>query len=119
MLNLNFIPFPVIETERLVLRELEEEDVDEIFILRSDPRIMKYLDRAPAISADEAKKFIDLNNDSLHSGNGICWAISIKGDTKLIGTIAIWRIDKEHHRGEIGYTLHWEHQEKASCRKLW
>jgi ribosomal-protein-alanine N-acetyltransferase len=113
VLNLNFILFPVIETERLVLRELRHDDVNEVFILRSDPAIMRYLDRAPATSLVEAKGFIDMNYDALHSSTGICWGISLKDGPKLIGTTAIWRIEKEHHRGEIGYTLFQEYQGKG------
>jgi ribosomal-protein-alanine N-acetyltransferase len=113
MLNLNFIPFPVIETERLMLRELTDADVNEIFVFRSHPEIMRYLDRAPDTSLDQAKGSIERNSKALHAGEGICWGISLKSEPKVIGTIAIWNITKEHHRGEIGYTLHPDHQAKG------
>jgi ribosomal-protein-alanine N-acetyltransferase len=35
MLNLNFTAFPKLVTERLILRQLEAEDANEIFALRS------------------------------------------------------------------------------------
>lgn len=54
MLTLNFTPFPLIATNRLVLRQLDKSDVNEIFFLRSDPGVMKFLDRAPANSTEEA-----------------------------------------------------------------
>jgi ribosomal-protein-alanine N-acetyltransferase len=105
MLNLNFSPFPVIQTDRLILRELEDGDVNEIFILRSDPRVIKYIDRAPAKSLEEASQFINNIKEAQGRNNSICWAIALKDDPRLIGTVAIWRIDSDHHRGEIGYTL--------------
>ena len=113
MLNLNFNPFPVIETERLILREVMDEDINEIFVLRSDPRVIKYIDRAPAGSLQEIVDFINMLKDALHNNKGICWAITIKGDPTLIGTVDIWRIIKEHHRAEIGYALHPGHQSKG------
>ena len=58
MITVNFNPFPLITTERLILREVEENDVNEIFFLRSDKRVMKYLDRPPAKSTEEASDFI-------------------------------------------------------------
>jgi ribosomal-protein-alanine N-acetyltransferase len=113
MLNLHFIPFPALETERLSLREVKPSDVAEIFTLRSELRIMTYLDRSPAKSEEEAMQFIELNDTALKAGNGICWGMCQKGSDKLIGTVAIWRIIKEHHRGEVGYTLHPDHQGKG------
>jgi len=43
MLNRTFTPFPILRTERLTLRQLEINDEQEIFTLRSDSEINKYL----------------------------------------------------------------------------
>lgn len=106
MLTLNFTPFPLIATNRLVLRQLDKSDVNEIFFLRSDPGVMKFIDRAPAKSTEEAFIFIEKINDLQKNVEGITWAITLKEDTKLIGTICFWNIQKEHYRAEIGYVLH-------------
>lgn len=45
MLEFNFSPFPIIKTERLILDRITDEDVNEIFQLRSNPEIMKYIPR--------------------------------------------------------------------------
>ncbi len=113
MLEFNFTPFPLLTTERLILRKAVIEDAPEIFFLRSDPRVLKYIDREPAQSLEEAQQFITLITDNLESNNGINWAISLKDDSRLIGTIALWRLIKEHHRAEIGYTLHPDFQGKG------
>lgn len=106
MLEVNFSPFPVLTTDRLVLRKTVMTDAEEIFFLRSDQEVLKYIDRAPAVSLDEAYAFIQLITDNIDNNVGISWAITQKGDDKLIGSIAIWRLDKENYRGEIGYVLH-------------
>ena len=49
MLEFNFTPFPVIETERLLLRRITNDDVNEVFELRSNPETMKYIPR-PLVS---------------------------------------------------------------------
>ena len=54
MLTLNFNPFPILTTERLVLRRLSVDDGPEIFHHRSDPALNEYLDRTPCASIDEA-----------------------------------------------------------------
>ena len=106
MLTINFDPFPLLTTERLLLRRIEESDVNEIFILRSDKNVMEFIDRPAAKSIEEAALFIQKTNDLIKNNEAIQWAITLKNDPKLIGTICIWNISKEHHRGEIGYVLH-------------
>ena len=113
MLDLNFNPFPVIHTERLLLREMVDEDLHEIFALRSDPKVIRYIDRAAASSLDEIRQFIAMIKEAQRTNNGICWAITLKDDPKLIGTFDIWRIDKQHHRAEIGYALLAEYHNKG------
>ena len=113
MLDLNFSPFPVIETERLVLREITDGDLAEIFYQRSDPQMMKYVDRKPASSMQDASDFLGRVQAALVSNDGITWGIALKNEPKLIGNMGLWRVDKEHHRAELGYVLHPEHQSKG------
>ena len=113
MLELNFHPFPTLTTERLVLREVRENDAPEMFFLRSDERVNKYLDRKRAQSVAEAVQFIQMVNTSQANNENINWAMTLKGDTKLIGNICFWRVEKQHYRAEVGYTLHPEQQRKG------
>lgn len=113
MLLLNFNPFPVLETERLILRQVSEKDIDEIFFLRSDPKILQFLGRDPAINADEALRFIKMINELEKNNEGITWGIVLKPHNKLIGTICYWNIMKGHYRAEVGYGLHTAFQGKG------
>jgi ribosomal-protein-alanine N-acetyltransferase len=106
MLEFNFNPFPILTTERLVLRQINNNDVNELFFLRSDKTVMKYIDRAPAQSAEDALQFIQMITNGTINNDDITWGISLKDDPKLIGYLGFWRMKKEHHRGEIGYALH-------------
>jgi ribosomal-protein-alanine N-acetyltransferase len=47
MLTNTFTPFPVLKTERLTLRQLSVNDDKEVFALRSDKQVNKYIDRNP------------------------------------------------------------------------
>ena len=106
MLELNFSPFPEITTERLLLRRMTKQDAGEIFFLRSNEDVMKYIDRPRAVSIQDAEDFLDLINKSLDANDGITWGITMKENPgKLIGTIGYWRMKKEHYRAEIGYML--------------
>ena len=113
MLELNFDPFPVITTERLVLRKVKVSDADEVFFLRSDLGVLQYLDRKPAVSAEEALEWIEKILQSEKNNEVITWGITIKSGSKLIGTLCFWNINKQHYRAEIGYVLHPSYQGKG------
>ena len=106
MLNLNFNPFPVIHTERLTLRNFNKNDANDLFKLRSDKKVMQFIDRPIATTVKDASEHINKILEFLKNNYGITWAISIKNNKKLIGTIGLWRIIHEHYRAEIGYMLH-------------
>jgi ribosomal-protein-alanine N-acetyltransferase len=103
MLTIEFGKFPLLQTGRCSLREISDADADVILFLRSDDAVMRYLDKEKLKSIEEAKGMIEKIRKSFENNEGITWAISFEG--KMIGHAGIWRIDKEHHRGEIGYTL--------------
>jgi ribosomal-protein-alanine N-acetyltransferase len=105
MLTINFTPFPNLETERLVLRRVNENDANEIFTLRSNPETMKYIPRPLVKSIDDALEHIAMIDAKIESNEGINWAITYKDNPKLIGIIGHYRIKPEHFRAEVGYML--------------
>jgi ribosomal-protein-alanine N-acetyltransferase len=105
MLNINFDPFPIIETKRLILKRFNESDAKDLFVLRSNEECMKYIGKPTHKSIDESIDLIKLSNQNITEGNGIDWAIFYKLEQKIIGSIAIHKIDKQNHRGEVGYML--------------
>lgn len=119
MLQINFSPFPVLETNRLLLRCISPDDAPQLFLLRSDPQIMKYLDREPFKTIEEAAQFIQEKVlDSIESNNGILWVIELKEQPgKLIGTTGFWRLDKAHYRAEIGYMLHSDYWQQGIMKE--
>ncbi len=107
MLEPKFTPFPELNTKRLLLRKVVLNDAPEVLFLRSDSAILQYLSKEPAQSLQEAEEFITRITNDLDTEDGIAWGIALHEDPeKLIGTIGFWRMQKEHHRAEIGYVLH-------------
>ncbi len=113
MLKINFSPFPVIKTQRLILRRVRMADAPELFVLRSSKKVLKYIDRAPHKHVNETRKLIKLLYMLEKTGSAVNWAITMKGEDKLIGNICLWNIKKEHHRAELGYMLHPAHYGKG------
>ncbi|MDP9229869.1 MAG: GNAT family N-acetyltransferase [Bacteroidota bacterium] len=113
MLTINFDPYPLMTTERLSLRQIEQTDVNEIFFLRSDKKVMEFVDRPPCKSLEEASLFIEKINGSEKNNEAIQWAITLKDETTLIGTICYWNLNKENYRAEIGYVLNPQYHGKG------
>jgi ribosomal-protein-alanine N-acetyltransferase len=105
MLILNLKPFPHLATERLVLRELEKEDAAEIMVLRSDVKVNEFLDRPKSTTLHEALEFINKIKNVIAKNESVYWAIALKNNNQLIGTICYWNISKENDIAEIGYEL--------------
>jgi ribosomal-protein-alanine N-acetyltransferase len=105
MLQLNFEPFPNLETERLFLRRVSHADVKEILELRSNVETMKYIPRPLIQTEDDALEHIANIDAKIETQEGINWAITLKGSPKLIGLLGHYRIQHENFRAEIGYML--------------
>ena len=105
MLTINFHPFHNLETERLILRRVDNNDYKEVLSLRSNPETMKYIPRPILKNDEEALAHILMIETKIQNNEGINWAITIKGDPKLIGVIGHYRIQLENYRAEIGYMI--------------
>jgi len=100
-----FNKFPIIETEKLLLREISLNDAVDIFEIYSNEEAMKYFGKNTYKELKEAELIAERCIKAFKDKEGIRWGITFKNSDELIGTAGIWRIVKEHLRGEIGYDL--------------
>ncbi|MBO9675310.1 MAG: GNAT family N-acetyltransferase [Sphingobacteriaceae bacterium] len=105
MIKRNFRPFPILTTERLTLRQLSADDRHDIFALRSDPEINKYLVREPSKTIEDATNFINKVNDNIQKNNSVYWAITLTKTKTFVGTICLFDFSDEKNSCEIGYEL--------------
>lgn len=101
----DFSAFPVLETERLILRKLSLSDAPEIYKLRSDLAVAALTGIVPASGIDDAIAHINKIEKLIFENASIYWAISYKQDPALIGTICLWNFDVAQETVEIGYEL--------------
>ncbi|HQV53647.1 MAG: GNAT family N-acetyltransferase [Flavobacteriales bacterium] len=113
MSQLKTDPFPTLHTERLVLREITMHDVEAVFAIRSDERVMQYIGKPRAKEIKDSVELIARLKKGREDSSSITWGITTKNDPTLIGMIGYHRIQPEHYRGEIGYTLHADHWRKG------
>lgn len=105
MLQINFHPFPILESERLVFRKLKDSDAPEVFKLRSNPENMKYIPRPLLKNEDEALAMIHMMNAKIDENTDINWGVCLKGTVSIIGFMGFYRTQPENHRTEIGYMI--------------
>ncbi len=103
MSTFSFLPFQNLESERLLLRQISNEDVNEVYALRSNKDMMKYIPRPLCTDLNDALHHIKMIQEKSESNEGINWAVTLKGASKLIGIVGHYRMKWEHFRSEIGY----------------
>lgn len=105
MTDMNSATFPILTTERLTLRPLSIDDQQDIFALRSDPKINKFLGRPLCKTNEDAINFINNVNDNIEKSNTYYWAITLIDTKALVGTICLFDFSSENNSCEIGYEL--------------
>lgn len=108
-----FEKFPVLETERLRLRQIHIKDAEAVFRFRSDPQGMKYMARPLAANIQEAEEVIKNSIQSFTDKEAVYWALASKESDEFIGSAGYWRMWKENLRAEIGFQLLPEYQRKG------
>lgn len=74
----------IIETDRLILRELDSNDSVHFYNLNSDPEVLKYTGDAPFSSIADAEEFLINYKDYQKNGFGR-WAVILKETNSFIG----------------------------------
>lgn len=100
-----FTTFPIIETERTILRAATPDDAEQLFTLWADPKVTRYLGRPHMTTLDEVLTRIGLFDLDFEQSTSITWAIINRADGCVIGTVVLLRIQSQHHRAELGYEL--------------
>jgi [ribosomal protein S5]-alanine N-acetyltransferase len=97
--------FPILETERLVLREITSKDVRAIYDNFSDERVTEYYDLETFTDLSQAEALIEKLASGFNTHEQIRWAITLKPIDHLIGTCGFHEIENEHFKMEVGYEL--------------
>lgn len=107
---INSTAFPNIETKNLILRKMNYNDINDLFIMRNDSRMNKYIDARLDGNTEETKAYIDRMNKGIDDNKWIIWAIEHRKAKRVVGSVSIWNINKEQKSGELGYGIIPEYQ---------
>ena len=107
---MNFTPFPELQTQRLLLRQLQPTDWKEIVYLRSDAIVNQFVKRPQATNKSEAIAFIDKISTATKNNESLYWCITLKESVEMIGSISLWNFSKDLKTAEVGYDLNPKYQ---------
>jgi [ribosomal protein S5]-alanine N-acetyltransferase len=97
--------FPIIETERLILREADPSDAVDMLKYLSDTEVVKHMGLAPFRSLEDVSEELNWYINIYTKGTGIRWGITIKESGKMIGSCGFHNMVSKHHRAEVGFEL--------------
>jgi [ribosomal protein S5]-alanine N-acetyltransferase len=87
-----------IETERLIIRDFQEEDWRELFAYTSNPRVMEYIPEG-VFKEEDARKFVKENRESARN-----YPVIVKENKRLAGHI-VFHPYFGTHTYEIGWVM--------------
>ena len=94
---------------RCVLREWEDGDVDELYALTNDPRLLeRVLDEAPP-SLDDIRAAVPAWRQEATGEPRLQYRLAVVAAGRLVGAGTLTVESPAHRRGEIGYVIHPDH----------
>jgi len=103
-----FDNFPVLHTDRLILREITMEDAQNIYDILNNFEVVRYDSFDRFTSIKQAETLIKIFYDCYKKQKAIFWGISFKGSDKVIGFCKL-EINVPEVRGEYGYDLNYNY----------
>ncbi len=105
--------FPVLTTERLLLRKVEQTDAAAVLKGYSDPRVNQFMSVA-YYSLDEVQEQLNFYESIFATGDGVWWAICNKENPAIvIGNAGLNHYRPSHKCIELGYWILPEEQGKG------
>ena len=107
------IPFTNLGTERLLLRQLTEEDASVIYAMHSDKENNRYIDRSFPETVKDSLFFINKINTGIRDGEWCYWALTLVDFGNVVGTICLWHFSEDRLCAEVGFELHPDYHSKG------
>jgi len=95
----------MIETDRLILKEINESHVEDILKIRSNEIINQFVKRNSPKTNYDALQFILTIKERTRNGQSLYLGIAYKNQPSLIGTICLWNFSEDRKTAEVGYEL--------------
>ena len=94
-----------IETDRLILKEIDESHVEDVLKIRSNESVNQFIKRIPPKNNYDALDFILTIKKRTQNNETFYWGISQRDQQNVIGTICLYRFSEDRTEAEVGYEL--------------
>ncbi|RQO37908.1 N-acetyltransferase [Chryseobacterium sp. KBW03] len=94
-----------LETTRLILKAINENDTEDILRIRSNEVTNRFVRRNSPKNNYDALQFILTIKERTKNNQTVYFGISLKGQQNLIGTICLWNFSEDRKTAEVGYEL--------------
>ncbi|MCM3410387.1 GNAT family N-acetyltransferase [Metabacillus litoralis] len=102
----SLIPLPSFETNRLIIRKININDLDDIYEFSSDPKVAHHMTWEVNKTKEETlHNFVSIVIEKYKTGQSADWAIVHKESNKVIGTCSFVDWSNNNQKAEIGYVL--------------
>ena len=101
---MSIVEFPIIKTDKLLLRQFIESDLEYVYKGLSAPEIIKYYGVSYK-SLEDTKAQMQFFSDLEKDGTGIWWAVCSLDNKIFYGAGGLNSLSKEHKKAEIGFWL--------------
>lgn len=112
--------YPMMETERLLLRAPRNADATDVFAFCSDPASCQYADWYPHSDKGETRAYIAWlkKQARIRRETGYTWFVECKACRKVIATISVVAWDSSGSIATVGYTLSREYQHRGYATEM-
>lgn len=87
------------------MRWASEDDVDALYEIFSDPRVMRYWSSGPLANREAAAAMQREIVQHNLSDTQMKWGLALRDTNKLIGTVTLFNLSRSNGRAEIGYAM--------------
>jgi ribosomal-protein-alanine N-acetyltransferase len=98
-----FGDLPSLETDRLLLRRLEADDLEDVFAYASDPEVAKHTSWPAHETLQDSREFLNYVLELYKNGEVAPWGVVLEG--KVVCTCGFLEWNRHSSRAEIGYAL--------------
>lgn len=98
----DFSNFPILETERLHLREMTPSDVTALLRHFGNPAVVQFIDMQPIKTIEQANEWLQWIGGFFGAKDGLRWGITLKEDGSFIGSAGLHNWNREGHYAEVG-----------------
>ncbi len=102
---MHIFPTPILQTPRLILRDVCESDWQHILYLRSDPQVNALVNRPLSKTKEDAIAFIKKVAEDNKAEKIAYWGIVLPETNRVLGSICLWKFSEDRKTAEVGYDL--------------